>query len=120
MTLRSNSPRPDLSKSGVMTDAEALELMASDPDATPTLSTDPPRRWYRSPFTRELRRKLKLTQEAFSARYGIPVSTIRDWEQHRYEPQPLAMSYLLVIAGDPEGTARAYAEGQAKLAVTAE
>ena len=120
MPIHSNSPRPDLSKSRVMTEDEQRELIASDPDATPTLSTDPPQQWFRSPLVRTLRRKLKLTQEAFAARYGIPVSSIRDWEQHRYDPQPLAMSYLLVIAGDPEGTAKTYAAERAKLPMAAE
>ena len=103
-----------------MTGDEERDLIASDPDANPTLATDPPQRWFRPPLVRDLRRKLKLTQEAFATRYGIPVSSIRDWEQHRYKPQPLAMSYLLVISGDPEGTARAYASERAKLHLAAE
>lgn len=47
-----------------------------------------------------------LTQEEFSARYHIPVGTLRDWEQGRSEPDAPAKAYLKVIAADPEGVAK--------------
>ena len=56
---------------------------------------------------RSLRRKLVLTQEEFAETYMIPVGTLRDWEQHRSEPDAPARAYLKVIAADPEGVARA-------------
>ena len=54
-----------------------------------------------------LRRALGLTQEEFSARYHIPLGTLRDWEQGRTEPDQPARTYLMAIAGDPEGVLRA-------------
>ena len=103
-----------------MTDKVARALMASDPDATPMLEGDPKQVWYRPALVRDLRRRLHLSQDAFAARYGIPVASIRDWEQHRHPPKTLAMSYLLAIAGDPEGVAKAYAAESAKLPQAAE
>lgn len=49
-----------------------------------------------------LRRRLKLSQDAFARRYGIPVGTLRDWEQARRAPDACGQAYLAVIAGAPE------------------
>ena len=43
-----------------------------------------------------------MTQEAFAARYRIPVGTLRDWEQGRAEPDQAACAYLTVIAREPD------------------
>jgi putative transcriptional regulator len=52
-----------------------------------------------------VRRKLGLSQQEFADLYQIPVGTLRDWEQHRTEPDATAKAYLKVIAADPEGVA---------------
>ncbi|MEO8185539.1 MAG: helix-turn-helix domain-containing protein [Deltaproteobacteria bacterium] len=49
---------------------------------------------------KQLRWKLGLSQKAFATRYGIPLGTLRDWEQGG-SPSPTGASYLKVIAGDP-------------------
>jgi hypothetical protein len=54
---------------------------------------------------------VRLTQEEFSARYQIPLGTLRDWEQGRSVPDQTARAYLKVIAGNPEGTAETLAKG---------
>jgi putative transcriptional regulator len=54
-----------------------------------------------------LRRALAVTQEEFAACIRIPLSTLRDWEQGRSEPDQTARAYLTVIARDPEGVRRA-------------
>ncbi|MNV05169.1 helix-turn-helix protein [compost metagenome] len=59
------------------------------------------------PRVKVIRRALGLTQEEFSARYRIPLGTLRDWERGRSEPDQPARAYLKVIAVDPEGTAKA-------------
>jgi len=60
------------------------------------------------PRVKTLRRVLKLTQEEFSKRYGIPLGTLRDWEQGVKEPDTAAKSYIRAIMGDAEAVARAY------------
>jgi putative transcriptional regulator len=51
---------------------------------------------------KKLRWKLGLSQRAFARRYGIPLGTLRDWEQGRSGgPTGGLKSYLKVIAGDP-------------------
>jgi putative transcriptional regulator len=61
----------------------------------------------RVPFAGTLRRRLMLTQEEFSSRFGIPLGTLRDWEQGRSEPDAPAKAYLKVISADPQAVARA-------------
>jgi putative transcriptional regulator len=56
----------------------------------------------RRPRVKTLRRALRLTQEEFSARYGIPLGTIRGWEQGVTEPDATAKSYLRAIAGNAQ------------------
>jgi putative transcriptional regulator len=60
-----------------------------------------------------IRRALGQTQQEFSARYQIPLGTLRDWEQHRSEPDQATRAYLKVIAADPEMVARALASKSA-------
>ena len=54
---------------------------------------------------KHLRFRLGLSQQEFAARYQIPIGTLRDWEQHRSEPDAPARAYLQVIAADPQGVA---------------
>jgi putative transcriptional regulator len=61
----------------------------------------------RVPRTKSLRRALGLSQEEFAARYHIPVGTLRDWEQGRFEPDAAARAYLTVIAREPDTVRRA-------------
>ncbi len=56
----------------------------------------------RTPQAKIIRRALELTQEEFSARYHIPVGTLRDWEQVRAEPDQPTRAYLTLIASDPD------------------
>ena len=50
---------------------------------------------------REIRGKLKLTQDAFAKAFGFAVGTVRDWEQGRAAPEAAARSLLMVIAFRP-------------------
>ena len=56
----------------------------------------------RTPQAKIIRRALELTQEEFSARYHIPLGTLRDWEQGRAEPDQPTRAYLTLIARDPD------------------
>lgn len=49
-----------------------------------------------------IRKKLKLTQEQFAARYGFTVSAVRDWEQDRRHPEASARVLLKVVEKHPE------------------
>ncbi|WP_158240777.1 helix-turn-helix domain-containing protein [Telmatospirillum siberiense] len=49
-----------------------------------------------------------MSQEQFSATYGIPVRTQQEWEQRRAEPDAVAAAYLRAISNDPVAVATAY------------
>ena len=54
-----------------------------------------------------IRRRTKLSQNAFAARFGITPATLKDWEQHRREPEGPARTLLLIIDKEPEAVTRA-------------
>ena len=54
------------------------------------------------PEVRDLRRRACLTQQEFAARLGVPVETIRNWEQGKRVPRGPARALLAVIAHAPE------------------
>ncbi|MBN8981201.1 MAG: helix-turn-helix domain-containing protein [Rhizobiales bacterium] len=54
------------------------------------------------PAVRELRLRAKLTQAQFAARLGVPLETIRNWEQGKRSPQGPARALLAVIAHSPD------------------
>ena len=54
------------------------------------------------PAVRDLRRRAQLTQIEFASRLGVPVETIRNWEQGKRAPRGPARALLAVIAHSPE------------------
>src|SRR3712207_4521196 len=86
--------------------ADRMRTEAGDPVDRP-LSTSDLNRMRRTPQVKIIRRALGLTQEEFSARYRIPLGTLRDWEQGRSEPDQPARAYLRVIAAEPAAAAKA-------------
>jgi putative transcriptional regulator len=93
-----------------MTDAEISAAAAADPDARPMTDAE----WQAArkvPRAKTLRRALGLTQEEFAARFQIPISTLRDWEQGRVEPDQAAQAYLRAIAGDAAAVQHALGAG---------
>lgn len=91
-----------------MTDADIDAAALADSD-NPPLTPERQARLKRVPQVRVMRRALGLTQEEFSARFRIPLGTLRDWEQGKSEPDQAARAYLTVIARDPEAVRKALA-----------
>jgi putative transcriptional regulator len=56
-----------------------------------------------------IRKRLGLTQAAFAQRYGFALSSIRNWEQGRRQPEGPARILLLVIDKEPEAVHRVLA-----------
>ena len=54
------------------------------------------------PGVRDLRRRAQLTQIEFASRLGVPVETIRNWEQGKRAPRGPARALLAVIAHSPD------------------
>jgi putative transcriptional regulator len=53
-------------------------------------------------YARNLRNRTGLTQTAFAARIGVPVETVRNWEQGKRSPRGPARALLKVIEEAPE------------------
>jgi putative transcriptional regulator len=51
---------------------------------------------------RDLRRRACLTQQEFAAKLGVPVETIRNWEQGKRMPRGPARALLTLIAQAPD------------------
>jgi putative transcriptional regulator len=72
-------------------------LAVAMPGAGPAPSESAP-----LPAVRDLRRRARLTQLEFAARLGVPVETIRNWEQGKRAPRGPARALLAVFAHSPE------------------
>ena len=89
-----------------MTDEENRANAESDPDAV-LLTDEQRRRLRRVPDPRAIRDRLGLTQREFADRFGIPIGTLRDWEQGRRFIDATARTLLRTIALAPDVVARA-------------
>lgn len=89
-----------------MSEEEREAAADSDPDAQP-LTAEQLAGMKRVSLARHIRMKLGLSQADFAARFQIPIGTLRDWEQHRAEPDAAALAYLRVISSEPETVRRA-------------
>jgi len=57
----------------------------------------------------KIRQSMGLTREAFALRFGLPLGTVRDWEQRKRKPDGAARVLLTVIDREPEAVTRALA-----------
>ena len=96
----------DWSAFDAITDEEAHAMALADPDLQPLTEADFAR-FKPIPMAVALRHSLGISQDEFARRYHIPVGTLRDWEQGRFEPDAAARAYLTVIAHEPETVRRA-------------
>jgi putative transcriptional regulator len=70
--------------------------------AAPVPVSDAPAEAASGPAVRDLRRRASLTQLEFASRLGVPVETIRNWEQGKRMPRGPARALLAVIAHAPD------------------
>ena len=60
-------------------------------------------------YTRRVRRRTGLTQAAFAARIGVPLDTVRNWEQGKRLPAGPAKALLKILDRAPEAALSALA-----------
>jgi len=99
----------DWARLKAMTDEKATAAALSDPDAQ-SLTTEQLARMRRVSRVKVLRQRLGMTQVQFAEAFHLPVTTLRDWEQHRSTPDAPARALLLAIELDPEVMRRLLAE----------
>ena len=92
-----------------MTDEEVMAAALSDPDAQP-LTPEQLARMRRVPRVKWLRQRMGMTQAEFAEAFHLPLSTLRDWEQHRSTPDAPARALLLAIERDPKGMRKLLAQ----------
>ena len=71
-----------------------------DPDAEPP-------HFERVVLPQDVRKTLGMTQMQFAELLGVPVGTLRNWEQNRFVLEPAARTLLKLIDREPEAALRA-------------
>ncbi len=91
----------DWARVSAMTEEEVLTAAYADPDAQP-MTPEELAKLRRVPPVKALRQRLGMTQAEFAQAFGLPISTLRDWEQQRCIPDAPARALLLAIEREPE------------------
>jgi putative transcriptional regulator len=86
----SEGPPPD---AGDLAGGAAAATLS--PAATPPAQPD-------AAYARGVRAQTKLTQAQFAARIGVPIETVRNWEQGKRSPRGPARALLKVIEKAPQ------------------
>jgi putative transcriptional regulator len=92
-----------------MTDQEVVAAARTDPDAQP-LTPEQLAGMRRVSRVKVLRQRLSMTQVQFAEAFHLPITTLRDWEQHRSTPDAPARALLLAIERNPEVMRRLLAD----------
>ncbi len=87
------------------TGSTALELPSAPDDIAQRLAefhVEALRREVQPVDVASIRQAVGMTQEEFAAAYGFSTATIRNWEQHRSEPDAGSRAFLKVISTHPK------------------
>jgi len=103
------SDKTDWARLDAMTDDEVMAAARSDPDAQP-LTPAQLARMRRVPRVKTVRQRLGMTQAEFAEAFHLPITTLRDWEQHRSVPDAPARALLLAIERDPKAMRKLLAD----------
>jgi putative transcriptional regulator len=99
----------DWARLDAMTDEQVVAAALSDPDAQP-VTAEHLAKMRRVSRVKALRQRLGMTQAEFAQAFHLPITTLRDWEQHRSTPDAPARALLLAIERDPQAMRRLLAE----------
>ncbi len=91
----------DWARVNAMTNEEVLAAARADRDAQPS-DTESLAKMRRVSTVKALRQRLGLTQAEFAEAFGLPISTLRDWEQLRSNPDAPARALLRAIEREPD------------------
>jgi putative transcriptional regulator len=89
------------------TDADIARAILNDADTVPEVTLD------QIIAPKNIRRRLNMTQEQFAEAVGLPVATLRNWEQGRNSIDPAGKSLLILLARDPEAALATLAAARA-------
>src|SRR3954453_17063425 len=91
----------ELARLDALREEDIVAAAEADPDNPPWTDAE----LARGLFAREVKRtraRLGPSQEAFAAALDMPVATLRNWEQGRYDPDPAARAPIRLVSRDPE------------------
>jgi len=54
-----------------------------------------------------IRKRLGMSQQQFAGTLGIPVATLRNWEQNRVMMEPATIALMRILAHEPQAALRA-------------
>jgi putative transcriptional regulator len=77
--------------------ADGSEQPLPAPDSSPAARLDSP-----AAYARDVRARTKLTQAEFATRIGVPIETVRNWEQGKRSPRGPARALLKLIEKAPD------------------
>jgi len=104
--IRASRPRVDPTLIAATTEEEIRRHQVEDGE-----DPDAPLPPFRpAPDVRAIRMQLGMTQEVFAKAIGVPVATVRNWEQSRTSMDPAVRSLLRVVEREPDAALRALAE----------
>jgi len=86
---------PDGSERAIATDPRSIATAAHNAARAANASID-------ATYARNVRGQTGLTQAAFAARIGVPVETVRNWEQGKRSPRGPARALLKVLEQAPD------------------
>ena len=83
--------------------ADGSERMVSEASQFPKFrALTPPPAGSDAAYTRAIRAAARMTQTEFASRIGVPVETVRNWEQGKRSPRGPARALLRMIESAPE------------------
>ncbi len=104
--IRATRPRVDRAKVAATTEEDIRRHQVEDGE-----DPDAPLPPFRpTPNVRAIRTQLHMTQDVFAKAIGVPVATVRNWEQSRTSMDPAVRSLLRVVEREPDAALRALAE----------
>ena len=86
---------PDGGERAIATDPQAIATAAHRAARSEAADAD-------ATYARNVRGQSGLTQAAFAARIGVPVETVRNWEQGKRSPRGPARALLKVLEEAPD------------------
>jgi putative transcriptional regulator len=99
------------------TDEDIDRQIAEDPDVAPDCSGMGPGRVVLAPEAldvKAIRKRLGYSLNDFAHHYGIPIETVREWEEGGNVPEGPARVLLQIIVREPEAVERALYASKAR------
>jgi putative transcriptional regulator len=78
------------------------DVRIASPSLVPAADADAAAERDAAAYARRLRGRARLTQAEFAARIGVPIETVRNWEQGKRCPRGPARALLKVIDRAPD------------------